>query len=298
MPEMSLPTIVSRELSRTAWIRVASYQYSVEQGARPIEEVYEQPHIVLLHGGVVQCRTSRSPVTLFPGAVLLANARVPHEYSYQPGWPERCVSFAYDPRVFEDILRNLGVASARFHSLSLAPSARFAAIAQLLVGGDSRESAEEWAYALAAEVLENQAGRRAPPANSTHIERRRAIEACRLIESRSSEPLPLATIAAELGLSPFHFLRCFKNATGVTPHQYIVQTRLRSAARLVLETSQPIIDIALAAGFPDLANFNRSFRKAIGCAPRLLRQRRGAALRRMGPRSAEDSKIRRVSQLA
>ena len=159
MPEMSLPAIVSQELSRTAWIRVASYEYSVEPGARPIEEVYEQPHIVLLHGGVVQCRTSRSPVTLFPGAVLLANARVPHEYSYQPGWPERCVSFAYDPRVFEDILRNLGVASARFHSLSLAPSARFAAIAQLLVSGDSRESAEEWAYALAAEVLENQAGR-------------------------------------------------------------------------------------------------------------------------------------------
>ena len=53
---------------------------------------------------------------------------------------------------------------------------------------------------------------------------------------------------AEAGLSPFHFLRLFRDVLGVTPHQYLVRARLRRAARLLAEEDRSITDIALDVG--------------------------------------------------
>jgi AraC-like DNA-binding protein len=290
---MVQPKIECRELSHTHGIRVASFTYAVERGARPIEEVYAQHRIVIVHDGVFQCRSARGRATLLPGSVMLANTECSYEYTYDHEWAERCVSFAYDATVFEDILGGLGLTSTHFQTLSLAPSARFATIAQILLGGHAAVSAEEWAYAVAAEVLARQSGECATVSSPTHVERRRAIEACQLIESRAREPLSLNTLAAEFGLSPFHFLRSFKRALGFTPHQYLVQTRLRNAAALTINTSKPIVEIAFDAGFSDLANFNRSFRKALGCSPRRLRQLGGAALSKSS--AARDSNFCKVS---
>jgi len=59
---------------------------------------------------------------------------------------------------------------------------------------------------------------------------------------------------------------------GVTPHQYLVRARLRRAARLLAADARPITDVAFDAGFGDLSNFVRSFRRAAGVSPRRFRQ--------------------------
>jgi AraC family transcriptional regulator len=85
-------------------------------------------------------------------------------------------------------------------------------------------------------------------------------------------------------LSPFHFLRVFARVVGVTPHQYVVRVRLRRAARLLSATELAITDVALEAGFADLSNFVRTFRRAAGVPPlafavqRAERDRLGARL--------------------
>jgi AraC-like DNA-binding protein len=279
---MPAPTIESRELSRAPGIRVAGFVYSVARATRPIEEIYAQPRIVIVRDGMFHCRTAGGAATLLPGSVLLANMESAYEYTYEPGCAERCVSFAYDAAVIEDIARGLGLTAAHFRGVSLAPNARFATIAELVLAEDTTASVEEWAHVLAAEVLAAQPRTRAFVPSPTHVEGRRAVEACRLIERRASEPLSLSVVAAELGLSPFHFLRIFKRALGFTPHQYLVHTRLRHAAALTLHTAKPIAEIAFAVGFSDLANFNRSFRNVIGCSPRRLRQdARGSKIRKV-----------------
>ncbi|HEX9602943.1 MAG TPA: helix-turn-helix domain-containing protein [Myxococcales bacterium] len=58
-----------------------------------------------------------------------------------------------------------------------------------------------------------------------------------------------------------------------TPHQYLVGARLRRAARLLLTTSLPVTEVALEAGFGDLSNFIRTFRRAAGRSPRAFRLR-------------------------
>jgi AraC family transcriptional regulator len=140
-----------------------------------------------------------------------------------------------------------------------------------------------------------------PPASSTVVsgrlpsapaararDRRRAVAAALWIDARSHEAIDLESAAAEAGLSPFHFLRLFTRVLGVTPHQYLVRSRLRRAARLLAEGDRPVTDIAYDVGFGDLSNFVRSFGRAARVSPRDFRrwargnrkilQERGAAL--------------------
>ena len=73
-------------------------------------------------------------------------------------------------------------------------------------------------------------------------------------------------------MSPYHFLRLFSRVLGVTPHQYLVRSRLRHAARLLADDSRPITEVAFEVGFGDLSNFVRTFRRAAGVSPRRFRQ--------------------------
>jgi AraC family transcriptional regulator len=59
---------------------------------------------------------------------------------------------------------------------------------------------------------------------------------------------------------------------GVTPHQYLVRSRLRRAARMLADDSRAITDIAFDVGFGDLSNFVRTFHRAAGVSPRRFRQ--------------------------
>ena len=76
-------------------------------------------------------------------------------------------------------------------------------------------------------------------------------------------------------MSRYHFLRMFRRLTGQTPHRYVLATRLRQVTRRLLTTSDRIIDIATAAGFGDISNFNAVFSQAFGASPTAFRQRRG-----------------------
>jgi AraC-like DNA-binding protein len=84
--------------------------------------------------------------------------------------------------------------------------------------------------------------------------------------------LHLEQVARESGVSAFHFLRLFTRVIGVTPHQYLVRSRLRHAARLLAQDTRPIADIAYEVGFGDLSNFIRTFRRAAGVSPRGFRR--------------------------
>ena len=92
------------------------------------------------------------------------------------------------------------------------------------------------------------------------------VEAALWIEANAAEPLDLESSARQAGLSPFHFLRTFGRVLGVTPHQYLVRTRLRRAA-LLAGGGLPVTEVALEVGFADLSNFVRTFRRAAGVPP-------------------------------
>ena len=123
---------------------------------------------------------------------------------------------------------------------------------------------DEAGMLYAARFVSLVAGRRRAPAAATSRERRQAVEAALWIEANSCEAVDLRQAAEQIGLSRFHFLRVFAKVLGVTPHQHLVRSRLRHAARLLADDKRSITDVAFEVGFGDLSNFVRTFGRAAG----------------------------------
>ena len=90
----------------------------------------------------------------------------------------------------------------------------------------------------------------------------------------SQEP-SLAELADLVRLSPKHFGRTFKQPTGLTPHQWLMQQRLRRARTMLVSPSSPsLAEVALACGFADQSHFSAAFRKGVGVTPGAYRRQR------------------------
>src|SRR5262249_30967570 len=109
----------------------------------------------------------------------------------------------------------------------------------------------------------------------THRDERRITRALRRIESAADEPLPLGALAHDAAMSPYHFLRTFRAVVGMTPHQYVLRTRLHRAAVHLRRSSDSIAAIAFEAGFNDLSTFNHRFRRLMGATPSAHRAHNG-----------------------
>jgi transcriptional regulator GlxA family with amidase domain len=87
------------------------------------------------------------------------------------------------------------------------------------------------------------------------------------IEERLEENISIQALASIAGLSMYHFARSFKQSEGMTPHEYVVQCRVRRAKDLLTETDLPLSEIALASGFSDQSHCARRFREHVGVTP-------------------------------
>lgn len=88
----------------------------------------------------------------------------------------------------------------------------------------------------------------------------------KMILDEPDNTLFLKDIAQNLGVSPYHMIRQFKDTCGLTPHQFRIQCRVRKAQRL-LEEGASAIEVAYAVGFYDQSHFDRCFRKVVGLTP-------------------------------
>jgi AraC family transcriptional regulator len=94
------------------------------------------------------------------------------------------------------------------------------------------------------------------------------------IAAHAAEDFNLTQLAAQAGLSKFHFQRLFKSATGVSPSRYHIDLRLNEARRLLRETRMSVLDIALKVGYTDPSHFAQLFRRETGLSPSDYRRRR------------------------
>lgn len=92
------------------------------------------------------------------------------------------------------------------------------------------------------------------------------------IENNYQNPLSIESLSKLSGFSTCHFMNLFKKYTGNTCKNYINQFRLDTAARELLETKRPIMEIAADCGFNNISFFNRSFKKQFNRTPREYRE--------------------------
>ncbi len=91
---------------------------------------------------------------------------------------------------------------------------------------------------------------------------------------RFAEPINVARIAADCGLSPSRFAHLFRAQTGETPQRYLELQRLNRARQLLEFTQEPVTAIARAVGFENPFYFTLRFKRHGGASPRAWRQRR------------------------
>ncbi len=91
------------------------------------------------------------------------------------------------------------------------------------------------------------------------------------IEANLDTDLKLESLAAESGYSRAHFLRMFRAATGVTPHQYVLDLRIHRAKQCLGQKSSTLIDVALACGFSSQSHMTSIFRQHVGVTPARFR---------------------------
>ena len=99
-----------------------------------------------------------------------------------------------------------------------------------------------------------------------------------LIESESPRRLSLEAMAREVGLHPVYLSRAFRHLTGRSVTQHVAAARIRLAARRLEESSLPLAEIALEAGFADQSHLTRTFRKETGLTPAAFRSARAGRI--------------------
>ena len=112
----------------------------------------------------------------------------------------------------------------------------------------------------------------APGLSAIDSPSRLAWAAARRIEAGALDESGLAGLAAHLGITDRHLRRVFGEAFGVSPIDYAQTQRLLLAKRLLADTTLPVTEVALTAGFGSLRRFNTLFRARYGLTPSTLRR--------------------------
>ena len=252
-------------------ISVSDFRCSAVPGDAPFVERYGCHSVSYVRKGSFGCRTRGRSFELVAGSILVGFPGDEYSCTHDHVCGDECLSFFLSPELVETIgdraeIWRLGAAPPLPELMVLGE------LAQAAADGRSDIGLDEVGQLFASRFVEVVSGRSREPAPAKARDRRRAVETALWIDANSHQQIDLERAAGEAGISPFHFLRLFASALGVTPHQYLVRSRLRHAARLLADDDRPVTDIAYDVGFGDLSNFVRTFHRAAGVSPRRFRE--------------------------
>ena len=253
-------------------VSVIDYRCNAGPTDTPFVELHGSTSISYVRKGSFGYEYRGRSYELVAGSILVGHPGDEFMCTHEHVVGDECLSIQFSPELVETISDR--TEDWRTGSLPPLPELMvLGELAQASADGRSDLGLDEVGILMAERFVEIVSGLQAKRRrDGTTRDRRRAVDAALWIDAHSHEPVDLETTAHHVGLSPFHFLRLFAGALGVTPHQYLVRSRLRHAARLLADDTRSITDVAYAVGFGDLSNFVRTFRRAAGVSPRHFRR--------------------------
>lgn len=219
---------------------------------------YDSFLILLLTKGSCTFTTNHTHFTANKGDVVLLDCYAPHQYASDVAWEASWLHFDgplareyYNcivqnsgnilvPRSSQTVEHALNKICNIFRTSSTINEASISKyitniLTELLLSGTAKEERSEIKHSLANTIT--------------------------YINEHFSEPISLDDLAADASLSPFYFTRMFTKETGMTPHQYIIATRINSAKFLLKTTNMPIKEIGFNSGFTSESSFCTTFKK-------------------------------------
>lgn len=252
-------------------ISVSDFRCSAGPGDKPFTEQFHCHSVSFVRKGSFGCQSRGRSFDLVAGSVLVGFPGDEYVCTHDHHvCGDECLSFFLEPELVETIggrpdAWRVGAAPP------LPELMVFGELAQAVAVGRSDIGLDEVGHLFASRFVDTVSDRVRKPVAIKARDRRRAVETAQWIEANSHREIDLDAAANQAGISAFHFLRLFARVLGVTPHQYLVRSRLRHAARLLTEEDSAITDIAYDVGFGDLSNFVRTFHRAAGVSPGAFR---------------------------
>lgn len=268
----------TRLLHRGA-VDVIEYVCGAGTSAPPVAEQHQAWSISYVRRGSFGCSCRGHHFQLVPGSVLVGRPgdEFVCTHDHHDGGDE-CLAFFFKPESIDE----LRAGSPSWPSEARPPIAELTSLGELAQSAVLRNhdtahdtahdiALDEIGFVMAARYLGLSARHKRGPVDARPKDQRRVVDSALWIGAHSAEPITLDDMADAAGLSPYHYLRVFSAVLAVTPHQFLVRSRLRKAARLLLDGDLAVTDIALEVGFRDLSNFVRSFHRTAGVSPRVFR---------------------------
>lgn len=103
--------------------------------------------------------------------------------------------------------------------------------------------------------------------HSLHKSDQSILQVLDFIHTNYHEALYVDTLAAIANQSKYHFIRSFKSYTNLSPHQYVIRTRIERSKELLTNTNRSIWNISYEVGFNNPSQFHRNFVSMVGCTP-------------------------------
>ncbi|MBZ5718897.1 MAG: AraC family transcriptional regulator [Acidobacteriia bacterium] len=232
------------------------------------EEVSAEHSIGLVERGRFSIQIGHRTWNLRPGDLFLTYPGLAYKAHHDEEVPtDVCVSVTYLEQC--DEVANLALAARKhpvipatnrvtylFRTFSTNPSGTTAALA-----------AEDAAVSVLSEVCAQQDPGKKRFSHHQLAWYAERVDATRArLESHLTSANSLTSLARSVGMSPFHFARVFRELAGVPPHRYLLQVRLKAAARQ-LRQGASVTEACFNTGFSNLSHFIRSFRRAYGVSP-------------------------------
>ena len=253
--------------------------HAIKPAAFPERE--PQQHIIYLHTGPsvraeIQSAEFSGVLWIRPGALWVMPQGSRHAVRFE-GRVEG-IALAYDPFRFDELIRSAGGNNAAHIVQSLAASPpRIEHLMQALAHESQQPSTPDLlgleciATAIALALCQHARNPAASPRPGPRLAPRQIRSVQSFIDDHLDHSITLADLAATARLSPFHFLRAFKQTLGITPGRYVLGRRMERARSLLKSSNLSIAEVALSVGFAHSSHFTHAFRRVVGTAPSVFR---------------------------
>lgn len=239
-------------------------EFFYEPNYHLVRDRFDSFLVMLIQEGQCAIKTNGEPVIAHKGDVVLVDCYKPHAYGHDDAWSTLWLHFdgplaraQFDQlfKTFGNVIRPRDVNSVEHTLLKILNVFRSKS-------NIKDASMSKYITNILTELFLSGTKKLEASSSSFDVE-----DIISFINENYVEKITLNDLADRANLSPYYFTKVFSKETGVTPHQYIILTRLNSAKFLLKTTDQSVKEIAFSSGFSSESVFCTSFKKNESITP-------------------------------